>query len=242
MGAILVTIRQALKAAGNSEKAVRMARYFKSGKGAYGADDLFYGVAVPEQRRIAKQFYKELLLRDIAQLLQGSYHEERFTALEILVMKFELAVKCADAGIQKQIYELYLASTNYINNWDLVDTSAEYIVGAYLEKRSRAVLKKLAQSSLIWERRIAMLSCFHFIRRGDFSDALMIARLLLQDKEDLIHKAVGWMLREIGKRDISVEIQFLDRYAPVMPRVMLRSAIEQFPELQRQYYRKCKFV
>lgn len=237
MGRTLETIKQALKAAGNTEKALRMSRYFKSGKGEYGEGDLFYGITVPEQRSIARQFYKEILLQDIALLLQGRYHEERFTALEILVMQFELAIKQSDIDMQKRIYELYAASTKYINNWDLVDTSAEYIVGVYLEKRSRAVLKKWAQSSLIWERRIAMLSCFHFIRRGDFSDTLMIARLLLQDKEDLIHKAVGWMLREIGKRDIKVAVAFLDLYAPVMPRVMLRSAIERFPEPQRRHYR-----
>lgn len=229
-------IKILLRKAGDAEKAKAVARYFKSGKGEYGEGDLFYGITVPEQRKIAKQFYKEISLADASKLLQGKYHEERFTALEILTMQFDGAQKLNDDATQKKIYNLYLASTKYVNNWDLVDTSAEYIVGAFLENKPRTILKKLAKSQSLWERRIAMLSCFHFIKKHDFVDSLTIAKLLLKDKHDLIHKAVGWMLREIGNRDLKTEITFLDAHALAMSRTTLRYATERFPEKLRLKY------
>lgn len=236
----LVELKTLLKKAGDPVKAKGVARYFKSGKGEYGEGDLFYGITVPEQRKIAKQFFKQLTLKEMQTVLQSKYHEERFTALEMLVMKFDLAVKNGDHKTQKAIYDLYLKSTKWINNWDLVDTSAEYIIGAYLENRPRAILKKLAKSKSLWEKRIAMLSCFHFIRQKDFIDAFQIAESLLKDDHDLIHKAVGWMLREIGNRDLKTELKFLDKHALRMSRTTLRYAIEKFPEKLRLKYLKMK--
>lgn len=226
----------ALKKAGNSEKVMGVARFFKTGKGEYGEGDLFYGITVPVQRKIAKHYYLDLSLADLSKTLQSKYHEERFTTLEALVMKFDRAVKLGDVKTQKAIYDLYLKSTKYVNNWDLVDTSAEYIVGAYLENRPRTVLKKLANSKSLWENRIAMISCFYFIRRKDFADALVIAKILLPHKHDLIHKAVGWMIREIGNRDLKTELQFLDKHVRDMSRTTLRYAIEKFPEKTRKKY------
>lgn len=230
----------ALKRAGNKEKAKGVARFFKTGKGEYGEGDVFYGITVPVQRKIAKEFYLDLSLAELGKTLQSKVHEERFTTLEALVMKFDRAAKLKDVKTQKAIYDLYLKFTKYINNWDLVDTSAEYIVGPYLANRPRTVLKKLAKSKSLWERRIAMISCFHFIRNKDFADALQIAEILLKDDHDLIHKAVGWMLREIGNRDIKPELAFLDKHTLKMPRTMLRYAIERFPEKLRLKYLKMK--
>ena len=236
MKSALESIRFAIKKAGDPVKAAGVAKYFKSGKGEYGEGDKFYGITVPVQRKIAKQYYLDITLAEVAKLLQGKFHEERFVALEVLVMKFDRAVILQDVKMQKQVFDLYLASTKFINNWDLVDTSAEYIVGAYLQNKSRAILKKLAKSTLLWERRIAMIACFHFIRNKDFADALSIAEILLKDEHDLIHKAVGWMLREIGNRDLKTELSFLDKYTTYMPRTMLRYAIERFPEKLRLKY------
>ena len=236
MKSALESIRLAIKEAGDPVKAAGVAKYFKSGKGEYGEGDKFYGITVPVQRKIAKQYYLDITLTEVAKLLQGKFHEERFVALEILVMKFDRAVALQDVKMQKQIYDLYLASTKFINNWDLVDTSAEYIVGAYLQNKSRAILKKLAKSTLLWERRIAMIACFYFIRNKDFADAVAIAEILLKDEHDLIHKAVGWMLREIGNRDLKAELTFLDKHTTRMPRTMLRYAIERFPEKLRLKY------
>jgi 3-methyladenine DNA glycosylase AlkD len=206
-------------------------RYFKTGKGEYAEGDKFLGLAVPETRALAKEF-RETPMEEALKLLQSDYHELRMLGLYIMIWQF----KKGDEATKKRIYQLYLENTEHINNWDLVDTTAEHIVGAYLYGRSHSVLKKLAGSRSLWERRIAMLSCFHFIRKKEFETALVIAELLVDDKEDLIHKAVGWMLREIGERDQKSELEFLNRHYKTMPRTMLRYAIEKFePGLRLKY-------
>lgn len=208
-------------------------RFFKTGPGEYGEGDRFIGVRVPAIRRVAKTF-RDLTLDETIRLLHSDIHEERLLALIILTEKYR---KGTDDE-QKMVYELYLSNTRYINNWDLVDLSAEHIAGAYLRDRSREPLYSLAQSTMLWERRISVLSTFHLIKRGEFGETLRIAEMLLRDKEDLIHKAVGWMLREVGKRDRGVEEAFLKKHYRVMPRTMLRYAIEKFPEDLRQQYLK----
>jgi 3-methyladenine DNA glycosylase AlkD len=213
------------------EQAVFLLRYFKTGPGQYGAGDIFRGIRVPALRKLCAKWHN-LPLDQTELLLQSSYHEDRLLALLILVNKF---AKGDEAG-KETIYRLYLKSTRFINNWDLVDCSAEYIVGAYLLERDRATLEQLARSTSLWERRIAIMATFHFIRRGSFDATLRIAEMLLKDKEDLIHKAVGWMLREVGKRDLQRAEAFLLAHHRIMPRTMLRYAIERFPEEKRRMY------
>jgi 3-methyladenine DNA glycosylase AlkD len=229
--------------------------FFKTGPGEYGAGDRFIGLTVPQVRRLAKKC-RQLSLKETNQLLRSPFHEERLLALLILVGAFADA---DDAG-QRRIYETYLQNTRYINNWDLVDCSAPQIVGAFLfrcsggsasrrpyrtnDKRpalhrsAATILTQLARSDSFWERRIAIIATFHFIKRVEFSPTLHIARVLLRDEHDLIHKAVGWMLREIGKRDLPAEERFLRRHYRQMPRTMLRYAIERFPEPKRLRYLK----
>ncbi len=210
-------------------------KFFKTGPGEYAEGDRFIGVRVPELRRLVKE-YPGLAIRDIQQLLMSTIHEERLLALLMLVRKF-----AAESAIEKQrIYELYLSHTRFINNWDLVDGSAPPIVGGYLMDQPKEPLYRLAKSKDLWERRIAIVSTFHFIRHNRFSETLNIAKILLADPEDLIHKAVGWMLREIGKRHLPSEERFLKAYYQRMPRTMLRYAIEKFPESKRQTYLKGK--
>ncbi len=230
---MLQDIQTALRKQANPEDISILQRFFKTGPGEYGEGDRFIGVRVPATRRVARQFC-DLSLTDTQTLLQSSIHEERLLALILLVEKF----KRATPEEQKKIYKIYLSHTKTINNWDLVDTSAEHIVGAYLCNRSRALLTRLAQSDSLWERRIAIMATFHFIKQNDFDDTLNIARMLLTDQEDLIHKAVGWMLREIGNRNRECEEAFLRRHYRNMPRTMLRYAIEKFPEERRQAYLK----
>lgn len=217
--------RQALKS-----KAIILQRFFKTAPGQYGAGDQFLGVTVPIQRAIAKK-HLDLNFLELEKLLHSKFHEERLTALLILVEKFKI-------GDQEKIFRFYLKNTRYINNWDLVDLSADKICGAWLMDKDKKILYTLAKSRNLWERRIAMLSCFHFIKNNEFKDALKLAKILLTDDHDLIHKAVGWMLREIGKRNLGVEIAFLEQYATLMPRTMLRYAIEKFPEAFRQKFLK----
>jgi 3-methyladenine DNA glycosylase AlkD len=205
--------------------------FFKTGRGEYGEGDRFLGTTVPDLRKLSVK-YQDLPASDLVPLLKSRWHEERLLALIILVRQYERA----DPAAQNTIYKLYLAHTRYINNWDLVDSSADAIVGAHLYERDRALLHKLAQSRSVWERRIAMLASFHYIKKGEYEDALTIAELLLRDEHDLIHKAVGWMLREIGKRDQAVEERFLKTHAARMPRTMLRYAVERFPEPLRRRY------
>ena len=216
--------------------AVTLQWFFKTGPGEYGEGDVFIGVKVPKIRALVKEFWKadESI---VLQLLASAIHEERFLALMILVRLFE---KGSEAD-RRRIFRLYLARTDRINNWDLVDLSAPNIVGEYLSDKSRRPLYRLVKSPSLWERRIAMLATFALIRRREFDDALAMADRLLHDEEDLIHKAVGWMLREIGKRDMGVLETFLKPRCTVMPRTMLRYAIERFPEARRKRYLRAKY-
>jgi 3-methyladenine DNA glycosylase AlkD len=225
-------IRSELRSLADPAKAVVLARFFKTGPGEYGAGDRFLGVVVPKVRSVVKA-HRNASLREVRKLMRSRFHEERLASLLILIEQY----RCGDASHKKTIYSLYLSSTAYINNWDLVDLTAQHIIGAFLIGKDASVLTRLALSKSLWERRIAMLSTYHFIRRGDSREGLRIAELLVQDSHDLIHKAVGWMLREIGKRcSLECECRFLDKYAAVMPRTMLRYAIELFPEKLRSHY------
>jgi 3-methyladenine DNA glycosylase AlkD len=221
---IIAEIQEELADLSNPEDAAFLQRYFKTGPGQYGEGDLFRGIRVPVIRKLSRK-YRDTPLGAAGLLLRSAYHEDRLLALLILMCKYT----GADETGKSDIYKFYLEHTRYINNWDLVDLSALHIVGAYLDDRSRKALYSLARSKSIWERRIAVLATFYFIRKGDFAESLEIAALLLDDREDLIHKAVGWMLREIGKRDLKTEEDFLLRHYRRMPRTMLRYAIERFP-------------
>lgn len=227
-------IEKTLQALGNPEIAAHSRRFFKTGLGEYGEGDRFLGIRVPVLRQQAKQ-YRGLPLAEAGLLLASPFHEVRLLALFLLVDLFLRGTEQQQA----EIYALYLAKRRYVNNWDLVDSSAPYIMGMYLHGRDKQVLYTLAASSDLWERRIAIMATFFFIRQGQFGDALALSRLLLADKEDLIHKAVGWMLREVGKRDRAAEEAFLEAHCRIMPRTMLRYAIEHFsPEERRQYLQK----
>ena len=205
--------------------------FFKTGPGEYGEGDRFLGIAVPDLRRIARA-HQDLPLDDVLRLLRSKWHEERLLALIILVRQYARA----DQRGRRAIHRLYLGNTRWINSWDLVDASAAQIVGAHLEKGERRLLSRLARSKSVWERRIAMIATSHYIRNDDFADALAIAEILVNDEHDLIQKAVGWMLREIGNRDRKAEERFLQRHARTMPRTMLRYAIEKFPAPVRRRY------
>jgi 3-methyladenine DNA glycosylase AlkD len=218
-----------LKELADPETATQSMRFFKTGKGEYGEGDQFIGIRVPVIRKCVKDF-ADTSIEDNLELLTSPIHEARLLALLLLVAKYK---KTESDGGRREIYKSYLRNTQYINNWDLVDVTAEHIIGAYLFERSRKPLYKLVKSKSLWERRISVLATFYFIRRRDFSDTLNIAELLRDDKEDLIHKAVGWMLREVGKRDHAAEREFLEKHCKAMPRTMLRYAIEKFPEEER---------
>jgi len=226
-------VKNLLKAKAKPAKSRILLRFFKTKKGDYGEGDKFLGVVVPEQRKIVR-LCRHLNLKEIDKLLHDRFHECRLTALLILVDKFAQA----DSFEQKQIFKLYLKRTYLINNWDLVDLSAPKIVGLYLldKPQEQKILLKLAQSKSLWEKRISIISTYPFIKKQDFRLTLRIAQKLLNDKHDLIHKAVGWMLREIGKIDCRAEKKFLDANASKMPRVMLRYAIEKFSPRQRKLY------
>jgi len=206
-------------------------RFFKTGPGDYGEGDKFLGIRVPVLRKQVKK-YQDIPLKETTPLLKSEFHEERLVALLLLVRKFSIGNEQKKAAI----YKLYLNNTKYINNWDLVDSSASQIVGTYLEDKDRRPLYNLADSSNLWERRIAIISTLKFIKQDQYKDTLELSRKLLNDKEDLIHKAVGWMLREIGNRDLAVEKAFLKRFYRKMPRTMLRYAIEKSPESERKKY------
>lgn len=227
------SLRLELRQLANPSKAQDLQKFFKTGKGEYAEGDIFLGIKVPETRKIAKQF-AYLESEELKISLESKYHEERLAALLILVEQFKKAKKSRLE--QRKIFEFYLANTKNINNWDLVDLSADKIVGEFLFNDDKSYLRQLAKSSNLWERRIAVLSCFTFIKKRKFGDALAISELLLNDEHDLIHKAVGWMLREIGKRDINILEIFLQQHYKQMPRTMLRYAIEKFPEEKRKAY------
>jgi 3-methyladenine DNA glycosylase AlkD len=216
---------------GNPKIAEHSQRFFKTGEGEYGAGDKFLGVRVPVLRQAVKKF-NGTPLNIVVKLLKSKYHEIRLFALFLLVFHFSKA----DADEQRKIYRLYLKNTRYINNWDLVDSSAHQIVGGYLIDKDKAVLYDLAKSNSLWERRIAIISTYHFIKKNKFQDTLRLSKQLRDDPEDLIHKAVGWMLREVGNRDKPKEVAFLKTHYKKMPRTMLRYAIEKFSKVERQKY------
>jgi len=206
-------------------------RFFKTDEGEYGFGDKFLGIRVPVLRQTVRKF-GPVPLSIAKRLMRSEYHEIRLYALLLLVSRFSKS----DSEDQERIYRLYLDNTQYVNNWDLVDSSAHYIVGAYLKNRDRSILYDLAKSDSLWERRIAIIATFYFIKRNQFGDTLHIAELLLGDKEDLIHKATGWMLREVGKLDLTTERAFLKSHYRTMPRTMLRYAIEKFSDEERLKY------
>jgi 3-methyladenine DNA glycosylase AlkD len=225
--------QKALRQLGRKEKARVYQGFFKTGPGDYGEGDIFIGVSVPDIRSVAKRF-KGLPLTATQSLLCSPIHEERLLALFIMTLQFEKG----DAKTRCVIFEAYLKNTRHINNWDLVDLSAYKIVGAYLRERDRFPLYRLASSPVLWEKRIGIVATFAYIRENEFTDTLQIAAILLSDSHDLIHKAVGWMLREVGKRDLAAEEDFLKKHYRNMPRTMLRYAIEKFPERKRLEYLK----
>ena len=229
----LEKIKKELKKLSNTKEVTRLQRFFKTGKGEYGEGDIFLGIKVPSQRQIAQK-YKNLQLKEIKNLLNSKIHEYRLTALLLLIEKY----KKAGEKEKKKIFNFYLSNTKKINNWDLVDLSAYKIIGDYLLNKPRDILYKLAKSKNLWERRIAIIAAFTFIKNNDFKDCLKISKILLNDEHDLIHKAVGWMLREVGKRDQKVEEKFLNKYYKKMPRVMLRYSIEKFSVKKRKKYLK----
>ncbi|MDB4952127.1 MAG: AlkD-like family protein [Gemmatimonadetes bacterium] len=226
-------VRAELQALANPADAEFLQRFFKTGPGEYGEGDRFLGIRVPALRRLVRA-HGDLSVDDCGELLRTGAHEERLFALLALVQRYARA----DAAGKEAIHRLYLASTAQVNNWDLVDSSAESLVGAHLEGGEIDLLETLARSGMLWERRIAIVATFHFIKRGELGPTLRIAEMLLGDAHDLIHKAVGWMLREVGKRDQGAEEDFLRMHCGRMPRTMLRYAIEKFPdELRRRYLR-----
>ncbi len=225
-------LKSDLKKLADPQRAKNYSRFFKTGKGQYGEGDKFLGINVPQQRQLSRK-YKNLPLNDLQKLLDDPFHECRILSLMILVNKYK---KSKDDQEKKEITDLYLKNAAKINNWDMVDISAPHIPGDYFLDKNKSILYSLAKSKNLWQRRIAVLSTFGFIRENHFQDSLKIAEILLHDPHDLIHKAVGWMLREIGKRDRGIEEKFLKKYYQVMPRTMLRYAIEKFDEKTRDFY------
>jgi len=226
-------IRKRLRSLADKDKATILQGFFKTGPGHYGEGDIFIGLGVPVLRKLVKEF-ESASVYEAFELLKSSIHEERLLALLMLVRSYA----AGDDAAKGKIFERYIANIRFINNWDLVDLSAPKIVGAHLVDKNRKQLYVYARSGDLWKRRIAMLSTLTFIRQNDFNDTLRISKILLKDKHDLIHKAVGWMLRELGKRSRNREEQFLKQHYRVMPRTMLRYAIEHFPEAKRKKYLK----
>jgi 3-methyladenine DNA glycosylase AlkD len=229
--ASLNAIQIQLREIADPATALSSQRFFKTAPGQYGAGDIFLGIKVPTLRALVKEF-RGTPLKIISELLKSKFHEERLFALLLLIDLYQQG----NETNKQSAFDLYLAHSAHINNWDLVDVSAPHIVGDFLANRSRQPLYQLVASTSLWERRIAIVSTFHFIRRNEFSDTLLVAEHLLPDNHDLIHKAVGWMLREVGKRDQLTEEVFLQKHYQSMPRTMLRYAIERFPETRRKQY------
>lgn len=224
-----------LNALENPSDAAFSQRFFKTGKGQYGEGDIFIGLRVPQTRLIAKK-YKDLAIDEIEKLLESPIHEHRLCAVIIMAEQ----AKRANDVLKKSLYELYLRRTDRINNWDIVDVSCRDIVGGFLQEKSRNPLYKLAQSTNMWERRIAIVSTWHFIRVGDLDDTFKIVEMLIEDKEDLTHKATGWMLREAGKKDEARLKDFLDKHAHHMPRTMLRYSLERLHPADKAHYMQAK--
>lgn len=225
-------IRSDLREIVNPEKVQILQKFFKTGKGEYAEGDVFIGVTMPNIRKIAKKYYREISLNEIQDLLNSKIHEERMCALVMLVEKFKKAKK--DGLERLKIFEMYLRNTHRINNWDLVDVTCHHIVGEFSKKEGTEILRRLAKSDNLWEKRIAIVSTYSFIRKNNFGETLAISDMLLKDEHDLIHKAVGWMLREVGKKNKKVLELFLMQRHKEMPRTMLRYAIEKFPEDERK--------
>lgn len=231
----LIDIEQALREKANAEKAAFLLRFFKTGTGQYGEGDRFLGVTVPEQRMIAKAWHSKISPLQAEALLQSEWHECRLTALFILVHHYE---KAGPDEIRREIGEIYLRNTHRVNNWDLVDSSACQILGRHLWGKDRTLLDALARSDDLWKQRISIIATMYFIRQGEVADTIRIAEILLHHRHDLIHKAVGWMLREAAKKEMKTVREFLDKHHRDMPRTMLRYAIERFDEKTRQSYLK----
>jgi 3-methyladenine DNA glycosylase AlkD len=230
---------QAARAEGDPERATFLQTFFRTGPGEYGEGDAFLGLRVPQSRKLARRF-RDLDLDEYQALLDSDFHEVRLIGLLIMVDAYARAQKLGPEGeaARDDIFTLYLANTHRVNSWDLVDSSAHRIVGPHLYGADTGLLDELARSESLWERRIAMLATAHFIAQGEFEPTLRVAEILVDDDHDLIHKAVGWMLREVGKRDVEAEEAFLVRHYRTMPRTMLRYAIEKFPEPRRQAWLK----
>jgi len=232
------SLKKALRRLANPKKAKILQMFFKTGKGQYGEGDIFLGLTVPEQRRIAKEFSKKISIEEIAVLLNSKIHEERLVALLILVDKFSKSSE----ELKELIFNFYIENAKRVNNWDLVDLTAPNIAGNYLlNKKDKKILYKFANSKNLWEKRIAIVSTFSFIRAGQFEDTLKISKVLLNDSHDLIHKAVGWMLREVGKKDEKVLEDFLKENYSKLPRTTLRYAIERFGEEKRKRFLRREF-
>lgn len=229
---MIISIKKDLKKLARADKANTLQQFFKTGPGEYGEGDKFIGVMVPDIRQVSQK-YKDLVLKEVLSLLHSPFHEERLCALFILLDQY----KKGDSKKQKQIFDLYLKNHKYINNWDLIDLTAPRIVGVYLFDKPKDILYKLAKSKNLWQRRVAILATFQFIYNGQSSETIKISKILLHDEHDLIQKAVGWMLREVGKRcDEKILLDFLNKHYQTMPRTMLRYAIERLPEKTRQKY------
>ncbi len=213
-----------------SEKSKILSKFFKTKKGEYGEGDLFLGITVPKIRSLVKEYWEETSLKELKELLKSKFHEERLTALLILVKKYESSEN------KKRVVDFYLKNLIHVNNWDLVDLSAPNILGDFFSENPKKILYKLAKSKNLWEKRIAIVSTLTFIRKNNFNDTLKISRILLKDKHDLIHKSVGWMLREVGKRDLKVLENFLEENYKQMSRTTLRYSIERMPPTKRRYY------
>jgi 3-methyladenine DNA glycosylase AlkD len=223
----LTELKKEIRKLSDPERAKNLARFFKTGKGDYGQGDKFVGLTMPQIRELARA-YQLLSISDLEKLARSAVHEERMLALIVMTMRYTKE--------KDKFYKLYLKNRKYINNWDLVDVTCTRIIGDYLLDKPRDILYVFARSKNLWEKRIAIIATAMFIKNGDYKDTLKIAEILLKDQHDLIHKAVGWMLREVGKKDVEVEKKFLDKYYRIMPRTMLRYAIEKFPEHERKKY------
>jgi 3-methyladenine DNA glycosylase AlkD len=231
----LKSLKNDLDKCKNTKKAKLLSRFFKTGKGEYGEGDIFIGINVPVLRTIAKK-YQDLNLNEIQILIKNPIHEYRLTAIFILIFKYSTG----DQNLKQQIYKIYLKNKKYINNWDLIDLSSNKILGIYIlnNPNEKQIIYSLAKSNNLWDRRISVMTTFEFIKNLKFEDSLKISKILLEDREDLIQKAVGWMLREIGKKDFKTEEKFLNYYYKRMPRTMLRYAIEKFPKAKKDYFMK----
>ncbi|WP_111669298.1 DNA alkylation repair protein [Algoriphagus litoralis] len=235
MSELVSFIIQDLKNSASAEKASFFPGFFKSLPGGYEEGDQFMGVVVPEQRKIAKTYFRDISLDETSEMLQNPFHEVRLTALMMLVYRFE---KLKSESDRKEIVNFYLSHLQFVNNWDLVDSSCHQILGAFYHKKDKSLFYELADCGELWPQRVAMISSYHWIKKDDYADALRLAEKLKNHPHDLMHKAVGWMLREIGKRDFEVEYEFLKRHYSTMPRTALRYAIEKFPEDLRQDFLK----